>query len=570
MPREIHAKMTLMNAQYAQRKSFFQNGIINQQEYAEHLQRLSARNQKFRDLLQTRLDLPKKEWEALSLLSSVLGEKLLKQWGRHALQQSVFLPQPQGAPVHNTQPLPPYVYTPSPLAPAERSGKEDLCAWRAIQRQLERGSNDSAVAALAQLPDAALNRLAFHMWKTKPGNGGDYGKEVLLDRHQHVRATPQEKARAVSAYIAEVETAIREAQQRCLTDWSRGASQTAFETLCETLVTLFYGEGKFQVQRTSSQNRYALFLTYQQAYPKIIPYLDAAFKACSEGEKGKNVPRSLYQERKEYLQQVYRDTEQFVNEQIPLPSPSATLYSGKPHKKLQVPLYASTETVVIDRSGFDVIVDLVKNRGLNPLWLDMANKERAGGGTETGACAYEEEQCRRSDLLRRLQTIPYPMRGEESGVYVPNVPLLRAGKEQQYDFLSQQEQCSVSFGAVAAYHLQDRQVQGDRIIDGDVVKRTKSRFRTFCDMAILNGHDALVLGAWGCGAFRNPPQHMVQLMQDVIEKHYKGCFQLVVYAVIDDHNARKEGNFGPFARAILARGGKAFRADGTPWAENSL
>ncbi len=34
-------------------------------------------------------------------------------------------------------------------------------------------------------------------------------------------------------------------------------------------------------------------------------------------------------------------------------------------------------------------------------------------------------------------------------------------------------------------------------------------------MAIAHGHDAVVLGAFGCGAFRNPAAHMAQLFKEV-------------------------------------------------------
>jgi hypothetical protein len=38
-----------------------------------------------------------------------------------------------------------------------------------------------------------------------------------------------------------------------------------------------------------------------------------------------------------------------------------------------------------------------------------------------------------------------------------------------------------------------------------------------CQSAIAHGHDAVVLGAFGCGAFRNPAAHMAQLFREVSE-----------------------------------------------------
>ena len=36
-----------------------------------------------------------------------------------------------------------------------------------------------------------------------------------------------------------------------------------------------------------------------------------------------------------------------------------------------------------------------------------------------------------------------------------------------------------------------------------------------CQTALAHGHDAVVLGAFGCGAFRNPAQHVSQLFKEV-------------------------------------------------------
>jgi hypothetical protein len=53
---------------------------------------------------------------------------------------------------------------------------------------------------------------------------------------------------------------------------------------------------------------------------------------------------------------------------------------------------------------------------------------------------------------------------------------------------------------------------------------------------------------------------------DVINNEFAHCFNKVVIAIVDDHNAgqtlNSEGNFKPFARRALAAGGKAFDGNG--------
>ena len=68
-----------------------------------------------------------------------------------------------------------------------------------------------------------------------------------------------------------------------------------------------------------------------------------------------------------------------------------------------------------------------------------------------------------------------------------------------------------------------------------------------------HGHDSLVLSAFGCGAFQNPPDHIARLFKEVIED-YKGHFKMVAFAILDDHNANKshniDGNYKPFERVF--------------------
>ncbi|CAF4406760.1 unnamed protein product, partial [Adineta steineri] len=78
---------------------------------------------------------------------------------------------------------------------------------------------------------------------------------------------------------------------------------------------------------------------------------------------------------------------------------------------------------------------------------------------------------------------------------------------------------------------------------------TRKKIENIFAIAYHHKHDSLVLSALGCGAFKNPPDHVAQLFLSVIEQ-YAGFFKSFVFAVIDDHNTghdlNREGNFKPF------------------------
>jgi len=88
-----------------------------------------------------------------------------------------------------------------------------------------------------------------------------------------------------------------------------------------------------------------------------------------------------------------------------------------------------------------------------------------------------------------------------------------------------------------------------------LAEATRRKMRGLLRMAAHHGHADLVLSAWGCGAFRNPPHHVARLFRETLaEPGLAGAFRRVVFAILDDHNAVRpespEGNLAPFAREL--------------------
>jgi uncharacterized protein (TIGR02452 family) len=51
--------------------------------------------------------------------------------------------------------------------------------------------------------------------------------------------------------------------------------------------------------------------------------------------------------------------------------------------------------------------------------------------------------------------------------------------------------------------------------------------------AQANGHDALVLGAWGCGNFANDPGLIAELFRQALHGPFRGAFRHVTFAIVD-------------------------------------
>jgi hypothetical protein len=54
-------------------------------------------------------------------------------------------------------------------------------------------------------------------------------------------------------------------------------------------------------------------------------------------------------------------------------------------------------------------------------------------------------------------------------------------------------------------------------------------------LAYLYGHDAVVLSAFGCGAYKNPSYAVAKIMKEVINE-YDGLFEVIYIAILANFN----------------------------------
>ena len=73
------------------------------------------------------------------------------------------------------------------------------------------------------------------------------------------------------------------------------------------------------------------------------------------------------------------------------------------------------------------------------------------------------------------------------------------------------------------------------------------RARNILNVAIKNEDDYLILGAFGCGAFRNNPEIVAKAYKDVLQD-YMYCFKVIDFAIID---GKYSNNYEIFKRVLL-------------------
>lgn len=221
------------------------------------------------------------------------------------------------------------------------------------------------------------------------------------------------------------------------------------------------------------------------------------------------------------------------------------------------PVYISSEesnasTIVVKNSTTFQMTQTLVRQGYHPLVLDMANATRAGGATLEGAASQEETLCRQSNLFTALtvaaQSDYYPL-PECGGILIKGVTFFR---DDNYDFLQEPFQADIFASAAYDSNLAHQpSPDGHRGYDrpendSDYEYGMKAKMRTLLYVALENGHDALVLGAFGCGAFRNDPAKVSSWYKEVLnEPVFRHAFKVVAFAIIHDEGDL-HGNFAVF------------------------
>ncbi len=187
----------------------------------------------------------------------------------------------------------------------------------------------------------------------------------------------------------------------------------------------------------------------------------------------------------------------------------------------------------------------------NPALLNMANAYTPGGGVLQGSSAQEEELCRRSTLYfslidqkkaQKKQYIP-----EFGCIYSPHVEIVRTRQPNgAFTELATQNNPKVSIISSAAYNLK-KQPHVENL-----EKKTKRKILAQLRAAIDHGHEVIVLGAFGCGAFHNNPDRIAKWYRDIlIEKGYQKYFTEIHFAVLAPRQPGKAStNFTVFQKAF--------------------
>lgn len=290
-------------------------------------------------------------------------------------------------------------------------------------------------------------------------------------------------------------------------------------------------------------------------------------------------PSASLDDIRKILTKIFHNTVQIVNSGfyitesgkiVKLPNDSkvtnGTVFYSEEFNVHNVPcLKGKTIIEVTDKDCLQETLRLTRE-GYYPAVLNMASRRNPGGGVLKGSRAQEESIFRRTDIFKSLyQFAPYagvfgvrktenqyPLDPNYGGVYSPNVTLFRDPEKEGCGLLETTEYINVI--SVAAMNRPEINSYGR--ISSSLIDGVKNKLRTIFRIALRHRHDSVVLGAWGCGAYKNPPAHIAALFHEVLnEEEFKNKFRKIVFAIMEDHNSRKahnpEGNLKPFRDVFI-------------------
>ncbi|MFI6494203.1 TIGR02452 family protein [Streptomyces sp. NPDC050564] len=169
--------------------------------------------------------------------------------------------------------------------------------------------------------------------------------------------------------------------------------------------------------------------------------------------------------------------------------------------------------------------------------LNFSSARNPGGGYLNGAQAQEEALCRASALhtcLLRARDFYDHHRAHRDPFYTdrvihsPAVPVFRDDRGRLLD-----EPYTAGFLTAAAPNAgvvlrtaPERAPELPRVLAG--------RAERVLETAAAHGYRRLVLGAWGCGVFRNDPAQVAEAFKNLLVKgRFEGYFEYVVFGILD-------------------------------------
>lgn len=234
--------------------------------------------------------------------------------------------------------------------------------------------------------------------------------------------------------------------------------------------------------------------------------------------------------------------------------PESTLYTPEDLDLIEKTgkFFGPTQFYVLD--GFTQDAFSHVSSPIHTAVLNFASARSPGGGFLSGSRAQEEELCRCSALYPSLLAQPRYYHANKAHpntlytdhvIFSMDVPFFRRS--------SNHEPGQPEFASVITCPAPNLMGNDDQSADFwlDLEEIWKKRWRAVLLVAEKHGVTTLVLGAWGCGAFRNDPEMVADTFLQVWkELNLDGTFREVIFAIPGSYDANSGVNLEVFKTVL--------------------
>lgn len=298
---------------------------------------------------------------------------------------------------------------------------------------------------------------------------------------------------------------------------------------------------------------------------------DTYFEKASKGSFAAKAARAdVYKSNCEIFQAgAYGTTSEKTVELNPSPMLDGTVFYDAPFTIPESAVQSEPPMTGVANIGCLELGRELQLKGYNPVILNLADAYVACGYYEKGSNAQEESLCRQSTLSQSLYQYYGEQQSENSGVafrgkkypmdirygaiYSPHVTVFRKGARDGFALMDEPYETAIISCAALDFNEKHGKNREFRTSDGGFTREGReimlSKIRTIYGAALLAGHDALVLGAFGCGAFRLRPDLVAELFREVLfETAFKNRFRAVTFAILEKSGPESgiHGKFAPF------------------------
>lgn len=191
---------------------------------------------------------------------------------------------------------------------------------------------------------------------------------------------------------------------------------------------------------------------------------------------------------------------------------------------------------IVEGKTGEVARQVAAEEEAEPLILNFASAKNPGGGYIRGTRAQEEDLCRCSTLYYNLKECDeYYRVNRECGtvlytdhmIYSRSVPFFR---DEHYQLLDDPVKLSViTAPAPNTGEFLRRSPNADPETANEVMRR---RIGMMLALAARWRHRVLVLGAWGCGVFKNDPERVAAAFKEWLDSpRFAASFDRVVFGI---------------------------------------